>query len=77
MGSVTIRKLHEETGRIVDAAQAGEVIVVSRRGVPVAELRALGARKVKVIRIPNFNRRYARFPRVKTDSGRILEGDRR
>ena len=26
MRTVTIRKLHEETGRIVDAAAAGEVI---------------------------------------------------
>jgi len=76
MRHVTIRKLHEETGRIVDAAQAGEVIVVRRRGVPVAELRSLTARTRKV-KVPDFNRRYAKFPRVKADSGRILEEDRR
>jgi len=76
MRTVTIRKLHEETGRIVDAAAAGEVITVRRRGVAVAELRAVVPRKLKV-RIPDFNRRYARFPRVKTDSGRIQEEDRR
>lgn len=76
MRTVTIRKLHEETGRIVDAAQAGEVIIVRRRGVAVAELRAVVARKVAV-RIPNFDRRYAKFPRVKTDSGTIQEADRR
>jgi len=76
MRNVTIRKLHEETGRIVDAAAAGEVIVVRRRGVAVAELRAVVPRALKV-RIPNFNRRYAKFPRVKTDSGRIQEEDRR
>jgi antitoxin (DNA-binding transcriptional repressor) of toxin-antitoxin stability system len=75
MRHVTIRKLHEETGRIIDAAQAGEVIIVRRRGVPVAEVRAVSqGRKVKV---PNFSRRYAKFPRVKTDSGKILEEDRR
>lgn len=76
MRHVTIRKLHEETGRIVDAAQAGEVIVVRRRGVAVAELRAVSPAKMKV-RIPDFARRYAKFPRVKTDSGRIQEEDRR
>jgi antitoxin (DNA-binding transcriptional repressor) of toxin-antitoxin stability system len=76
MRTVTIRKLHEETGRIVDAAAAGEIITVHRRGVPVAELRAVAPRKLKV-RIPDFNRRYATFPRVKTDSGRIQEEDRR
>jgi len=76
MPTVTIRKLHEQTGRIVAAAEAGEAIIVSRRGVAVVELRALGAGKAKA-RIPNFNRRYAKFPRVRTDSGRIQEEDRR
>src|SRR4051812_48925043 len=76
MRNVTIRKLHEETGRIVDAAQAGEVIIVRRRGVAVAELRAIAGSKLGV-RIPNFNRRYAKFPAAKTDSGKIQEEDRR
>jgi len=76
MRSVTLSKLHQETGRIVDAAQAGEVIIVRRRGVAVAELRAVVARTLKV-RIPNFDRRYAKFPTLKTDSGRIQEEDRR
>lgn len=76
MRSVTIRKLHEETGRIVDAASAGEVIIVHRRGVAVAELRAVVSRDLKV-RIPNFKRRYAKFPLVKSDSGKIQEEDRR
>ena len=76
MRNVTIRKLHEETGRIVDAAQAGEVIIVRRRGVAVAELRAVTPANLKV-RIPDFNRRYAKFPRVTIDSGRIQEEDRR
>ena len=76
MRTVTIRKLHEETGRIVDAAQAGEVIIVRRRCVAVAELRAIVPRKAKV-RVPNFARRYAKFPRVTTDSGKIQEEDRR
>ena len=75
MRHVTVRKLHEETGRLVDAAQAGEVISCGA-GVPVAELHGLtgASRKVKV---PDLNRRYRKFPRVKTDSGRILEEDRR
>jgi antitoxin (DNA-binding transcriptional repressor) of toxin-antitoxin stability system len=76
MRHVTIRKLHEETGRIVDAAQRGEIIVVRRRGVAVAELRAVTPAQVKV-KVPDFNRRYAKFPRVKTDSGKIQEQDRR
>jgi antitoxin (DNA-binding transcriptional repressor) of toxin-antitoxin stability system len=76
MRRVTIRRLHEETTRMIDAVRAGEVIIVQRRGVPVAELRAVAVQRPK-LRLPDFNRRYAKFPRVKTDSGRILEGDRR
>jgi antitoxin (DNA-binding transcriptional repressor) of toxin-antitoxin stability system len=75
MRHVSIRKLHEETGRLVDAAQAGEVIVVRRRGVPVAELRAVGP--VAKVHVPDFNKRYAKFPKAKSDSGKILEEDRR
>jgi len=71
-----VRKLHEETGRLVDAAHAGEVIIVRRRGVPVAELHGLSAKSRKV-KVPDLNRRYRNFPRVKTDSGKILEQDRR
>jgi transcriptional regulator with XRE-family HTH domain len=36
---------------------------------------ALGC-KIELV-IPDFNRRYRKFPRSKTDSGRILEEDRR
>lgn len=76
MRKVNVRRLHEETGRLVDAAHAGEVVVIERRGVPVAELRSVSKPRA-VARIPDFGRRYARFPRVVTDSGRFLEEDRR
>jgi antitoxin (DNA-binding transcriptional repressor) of toxin-antitoxin stability system len=76
MRRVTIRKLHEETGRLVDAAQAGEVILIQRRGVPVAELSGFKPRRRKV-KLPDFNRRYAKFPHVESDSGKMLEEERR
>jgi antitoxin (DNA-binding transcriptional repressor) of toxin-antitoxin stability system len=77
MRNVSIRELHEETGRIVDAAAAGEVVIVHRRGVAVAEMRAATPRILLKVRIPNFNRRYAKFPWVNTDSAKIQEDDRR
>jgi len=76
MRTVTIRKLHEDTGRLVDEAQGGDVIVIQRRGVSVAELRGLTARR-RQVRVPDFAKRYASFPKVTTDSGRISEEDRR
>ena len=75
MVRITIRKLHEETGRIVDRAARGEAVLVQRRGVPVAEIRGVSAPRAP--RIPDLGKRYARFPRVGTDSGRFLEEDRR
>ena len=75
MKQVTIRKLHEETGRIVDQAENGESIVIARRGVPVAELRPITPRPR--VRVPDLAKRYAKFPRVKSDSGRFQEEDRR
>ncbi|HEY3233952.1 MAG TPA: hypothetical protein VGJ84_04520 [Polyangiaceae bacterium] len=76
MRPVTIRQLHEQTGRIVDEAAGGEIIVIRRRGVPVAELRSVAAAR-RPVRIPDFDKRYAKFPRVQTDSGKFLEEDRR
>jgi len=52
------------------------VIIVRRRGVPVAEIHGLTGRSRR-IEVPDLDRRYRRFPRVKTDSGKILEKDRR
>jgi prevent-host-death family protein len=76
MRRVTLRKLHEETGKIVDQAEQGEVIVIQRRGVPVARLVAFKG-PGRTVQVPDFDKRYARFPRVKTDSGKFLETDRR
>ena len=75
MRRVSIRELHLNTGAIVKQASEGEVIVVERHGVPMAELRP-----VSLIRLGNSLPRrdtyLLRFPKVKTDSGRILEEDR-
>ena len=75
MRRVSIRELHLNTGAIVKEASEGEVIVVERHGVPMAELRP-----VSLIwpgnSLPMRDTYMRRFPKVKTDSGRILEEDR-
>ena len=73
---VSIRDLHEKTGLLVDEAAQGETIVIRRRGVPIAELRQL-SRSPRAAVVPDFGKRYARYPRVRSDSGKILEEDRR
>jgi prevent-host-death family protein len=44
MSAVTIRDLRNHGGEVVDRAAAGESIVITRSGEPVAELRPLRRR---------------------------------
>lgn len=48
MTEVTIRELRNKGGEVVDRAAAGEHIVITRDGRPVAELRPLPQRLVNV-----------------------------
>lgn len=48
MTEVTIRELRNKGGEVVDRAAAGEHIVITRDGRPVAELRPLPQRFVNV-----------------------------
>ena len=44
MGNVTIRELRTHGGDIINRVQAGERVIITRSGSPVAELRPLGGR---------------------------------
>lgn len=74
MKTVNVRTLHERTGEIVDRAGRGEVIVVLRRGVAIAELSPVRARTESVM--PDRERVLAKFPKLRGDSARYLEQDR-
>jgi prevent-host-death family protein len=43
MAEVTVRELRNDGGRVLDRVAAGEALVVTRDGSPVAELRPLPA----------------------------------
>ena len=75
MKSASIRDLHIRTSELVREAADGAVIVIERRGQPVAELRPLAKRRPKP-KLPDMSDIWRRFPSVKTDSGRFLEEDR-
>jgi prevent-host-death family protein len=45
MRTITQRELRNDSGAILREVQAGQVIVISRNGVPVAELRPLPPRR--------------------------------
>jgi prevent-host-death family protein len=75
MKTASIRDLHIRTSELVREAAEGNVIVIERRGEPVAELRPLTQRQIKPT-LPDMTELWRRFPSVGGDSGRFLEEDR-
>jgi prevent-host-death family protein len=75
MKATSIRELHIRTSELVREAAAGSVIVIERRGEPVAELRPISKKRTKP-RLPDMKEIWRRFPSVAGDSGRFLEEDR-
>jgi prevent-host-death family protein len=75
MLKASIRDLHIRTSELVREAAGGAVIVIERRGEPVAELRPLskGRRKIS---FPDMTRFWNKFPRLDGDSTSFIEEDR-
>ena len=74
MKSASIRDLHIRTSELVREAEEGTVIVIERRGEPVAELRPIT--KAKRVPFPDLTELWASMPQVSGDSGNFLEEDR-
>ena len=75
MKKASVRDLHIRTSELVRDAAAGAVIVIERRGEPVAELRPL-TKKKKKLKFPDMTEFWASMPQVAGDSSRYLEEDR-
>lgn len=73
MKTSSVRDLHIRTSELVREVAEGTVIVIERRGEPVAELRPITA---QTKRVPDLSALWKRFPAVAADSGRFLEEDR-
>ena len=80
MRKTSVRELHIHTSELVREAAEGGVIVIERRGEPVAELRPISApphmpagEKARIF--TSMRKIWARMPHV-SDSTKILEEDR-
>jgi prevent-host-death family protein len=80
MRKTSVRELHIHTSELVREAEGGGVIVIERRGQPVAELRPI----TRPIRMPadklcrildSMTEIWSRMPQV-GDSAKIIEEDR-
>jgi len=85
MEKASVRDLHIRTSELVKAASEGEVIIIERRGEPVAELRPVSRKPMSeeewqklVAKVhAKMEPIWKSMPEVDTDSGRFLEEDRR
>ncbi len=75
MATASIRDLHIRTSELVREATAGTVIVIERRGEPVAELRPL-TKETATPRLPDLTEFWRSMPSVPGENGRFLEEDR-
>ena len=69
-----MRDLHIRTSELVREAADGNVIVIERRGEPVAELRPI-ARK-KRVKLPDMSHIWSKFPQLSGDSTKSISEDR-
>jgi prevent-host-death family protein len=75
MRKASIRDLHIRTSELVQEASQGEVIVIEKRGEPVAELRPL-SRPPKKPPLRDMTRFWNTFPQLSGDSTRFIDEDR-
>ncbi len=75
MKKASVRDLHIRTSELVREAEDGTVILIERRGEPVAELRPISKKPARP-RLSDMNDVWRRFPSVTGDSGHFLEEDR-
>jgi antitoxin (DNA-binding transcriptional repressor) of toxin-antitoxin stability system len=81
MRKMSIRELHIRTSELVREAEGGAVIVIERRGVPVAELRPLSTRtglpsEAKARIRAQMEKIWASMPVSSSNSTGIVEEDR-
>ncbi|MEX2393656.1 MAG: type II toxin-antitoxin system prevent-host-death family antitoxin [Actinomycetota bacterium] len=68
MDQVTIRELRNKGGEVIDRVVHGETLIVTRAGIPVAELRPMGRSRLTAAA---FLDRWNRLPAI--DPRRLRE----
>jgi prevent-host-death family protein len=74
MKKASVSDLHIRTSELVREAAGGAVIVIERRGEPVAELRPISKRKK--VKLPRMTELWAKLPQLSGGSTDIVSEDR-
>ena len=75
MERVSVRDLRLKTGALIKNVAQGQTYIIESRGVPVAELRPITARRPPN-RFPDREAFFRTLPHSGIDMGRIMEEDR-
>ena len=77
MKKASIRDLHMRTGTLVQEAADGEVIIIEKRGVPVAELRRVQKRTAgEVFRERELSGYFAKLRKTNSNIDRFISEGR-
>lgn len=80
MRSVSIREANQNFSRLVKEVEAGETVVITRQGIPVAELKPRLASRLDDPKVraayESLKRHFAQLPRDGYRIGKITEDDK-
>ncbi len=72
MRKVSVREARAEMARLLEAVEAGEEVVITRRGDPVARLVGLDAESPREISFPSRSKLRESLPPSKRPSSRLV-----
>ncbi|MHB1343682.1 MAG: type II toxin-antitoxin system Phd/YefM family antitoxin [Thermoleophilia bacterium] len=72
MRKVSVREARAEMARLLEAVEAGEEVIITRRGDPVARLVGLDAEPAHEIAFPSRSRLRESLPPSKQPSSRLV-----
>lgn len=72
MQKVSVREARQQISRLLDAVEAGEEIIIVRRGKPTARLVAVSNVRTAKIRFPDRSDFRARLPRARRPSAELI-----
>ena len=71
-----MRQARIQMAELLDSVEAGEEILITRRGKPVARLTEAGSTGAPAISFPSRRDLRERLPRARTTSAEIVRADR-
>lgn len=72
MQKINIKEARREISRLLDEVNAGEEIIILRRGKPVARLTQVDAQEPKSLEFPDRSAFRSKLPPMKQDSASLI-----